>query len=166
MQIGHSSRSTSLNNCSSCSSATLLSHAFLCFFLCFFLHAALQYFTILHLLHTLLMSLPFLPQLAHTGTTTSSLSSVFILFNFPITSHTSSHTESHNKMEDRVYVVDDVAGQTLAWIASNDNAPVLACTTAVVDPLPTIILQHTSSTVRTTTPVVLSQYRVSTERQQ
>ena len=61
-QIGQSSGGgCSLNNASSCNSATLLSHAFLCFDRCFFLHAALQYFTNLHLLHVL--RLP--PSLPH-----------------------------------------------------------------------------------------------------
>ena len=59
--IGHSSRGCSLKRASSCNSATLLSHAFLCFDRCFFLHAALQYLTILHLLHVL--RLP--PSLPH-----------------------------------------------------------------------------------------------------
>ena len=50
----------SLNRASSCNSATYLSHAFLCFERCFFLHAALQYLTILHLLHVLVLRLPYL----------------------------------------------------------------------------------------------------------
>ena len=63
-QIGQSSRGgCSLNNASSCNSATLLSHAFLCFERCFFLHAALQYLTILHLLHVF-RSPPSLPHAA------------------------------------------------------------------------------------------------------
>ena len=62
-QIGHSSPrgGCSLNSSSSCNSATRLSHAFLCFDWCFFLHAALQYLTILHLLHV--FRLP--PSLPH-----------------------------------------------------------------------------------------------------
>ena len=64
-QIGQSSRGgCSLNSSSSCNSATLLSHAFLCFDRCFFLHAALQYWTILHLLHVLRLP-PSLPHEAH-----------------------------------------------------------------------------------------------------
>src|SRR6056300_419088 len=52
-----------LANASSCNSATRLSH-FLCFDRCFFLHAALQYFTNLHLLQVFTLP-PSLPQLAH-----------------------------------------------------------------------------------------------------
>src|SRR5210317_2613438 len=63
-QIGQSSGVCSLNRSSSCNSATLLSHAFLCFERCFFLHAALQYFTTLHLLHVLRLP-PSLPHWAH-----------------------------------------------------------------------------------------------------
>ena len=64
-QIGHSSGGGgSLNSSSSCNSATLLSHAFLCFERCFFLHAALQYLTSLHLLHVLRLP-PSLPHDAH-----------------------------------------------------------------------------------------------------
>ena len=54
----------SLNNASSCNSATRLSHCFLCFDRCFFLHAALQYLASLHLLQIFRL-LPSLPQLAH-----------------------------------------------------------------------------------------------------
>ena len=63
--IGQSARGGgSLNKASSCSSATRLSQAFLCFDRCFFLHAALQYLTILHLLHLLRLP-PSLPHEAH-----------------------------------------------------------------------------------------------------
>ena len=63
-QRGHSSGGGgSLNNCSSCNSATLLSQAFLCFVRCFFLHAALQYVTDLHLLHVFRL-VPCLPHAA------------------------------------------------------------------------------------------------------
>ena len=63
-QIGQSSRGGgSLNSSSSCNSATRFSHAFLCFDRCFFLHAALQYLTILHLLHVLRLP-PSLPHAA------------------------------------------------------------------------------------------------------
>ena len=63
--MGQSVDGCSLNKASSCNSATLLSHAFLCFDRCFFLHAALQYFTMLHLLHVLRLppSLPHAAQL-------------------------------------------------------------------------------------------------------
>ena len=72
IQIGQSSNGGGcLKSLSSCSlaafSAALLrcsSQSFLCFDLCFFLHAALQYITILHLLHVFVMPLPSLPQLA------------------------------------------------------------------------------------------------------
>jgi len=67
----------------------MLSHSFLCLCRCFFLHDALQYFTILHLLHLLFTSSPSLPQLAHTDIDIL-LSSVLMYCNFPITSHTSS----------------------------------------------------------------------------
>ena len=53
-----------MNSSSSFNSATLLSHAFLCFERCFFLHAALQYLTSLHLLHVLRLP-PSLPHDAH-----------------------------------------------------------------------------------------------------
>ena len=66
-QIGHSSRcGCSLKSSSSCNSATRFSHAlsyFLCFDRCFFLHAALQYVTILHLLHVFRLP-PSLPHAA------------------------------------------------------------------------------------------------------
>ena len=44
------------NSLAACSAASLIcsSQSFLCFFLCTFLHTALQYFTCLHLLHVLL----------------------------------------------------------------------------------------------------------------
>ena len=65
--IGQSSsnRGGCLNKASSCNCATLLSHCFLCFVRCFFLQAALQYITSLHLLHVLVTLVPSLPQLAH-----------------------------------------------------------------------------------------------------
>ena len=63
----------SLNNALSCNSATILSHCFLCFDLCFFFHAALQYFTAVHLLQMVRL-LPSFPQLAH-----SDMSSVGIV---------------------------------------------------------------------------------------
>ena len=57
-----------MNNFSSYISATRLSHFFLCFDLCFFLHAALQYFTKSHLLHEFILSpSPSLPHAAHTA---------------------------------------------------------------------------------------------------
>ena len=65
-QIGQSSRGgCSLNSSLSCSSATatLFLHTFLCFDQCFFLHAALQYLTIWHLLHVLRLP-PSLPHAA------------------------------------------------------------------------------------------------------
>ena len=77
--MGHSSRCGGcLNKASSCISAIRLSHFFLCFDLCFFLHAALQYVTILHLLQELRL-LPSLPQLAHFDKVGSLLPSVLIL---------------------------------------------------------------------------------------
>ena len=77
-----------LNNCSSCNSATRLSHCFLCFVRCFFLHAALQYITSLHLLHLFVTSVPSLPQLAHTDTITSLSSLVLMFCNISLTSST------------------------------------------------------------------------------
>jgi hypothetical protein len=73
--------------CFSAASLTCSSHCFLCLCLCFFLHVALQYFTILHLLHILLA--PFLLQLAHVDIL-SSLSAVLIFFNLSFNTHTSS----------------------------------------------------------------------------
>ena len=55
-----------LKSSSSCNSATRLLHSFLCFGLCFFLQAALQYVVSLHLLQVFRL-LPSLPQLAHTS---------------------------------------------------------------------------------------------------
>ena len=66
MQIGHSSGGGgSSNSRSSYNSAARFSHVFLCFDRCFFLQAALQYFTKSHLLHLFMLSPPSLPQLAH-----------------------------------------------------------------------------------------------------
>ena len=74
-QMGQSPYSLggSLNNASSCNSATRLSHCFLCFDRCFFLQAALQYVASLHLLQMFGL-IPSLPQLLHTDTAISSFS--------------------------------------------------------------------------------------------
>ena len=94
-QIGQSSAGGGcLNNSSSCNSAacsaaslTCSSHSFLCLCLCFFLHAALQYLTCLHLLHVLFISLPSLPQFAHIDTIlSSSVELMLMLFNISLTS--------------------------------------------------------------------------------
>ena len=60
--------------------------------LCFFLHAALQYITELHLLHVFVISLPSLPQLAHVLNISVLLlvSAVLILRNILFISHTPS----------------------------------------------------------------------------
>ena len=69
----------SLNNASSCFSATRLSHSFLCFDRCFFLQAALQYVDSLHLLQMFRL-LPSLPQLAHTAISSCSFERSSIFF--------------------------------------------------------------------------------------
>ena len=95
-QIGQSPNSDGggLNSFSSCNfaarSAARLqcsSHCSLCLCRCFFLHAALQYFVILHLLHVFILSLPSLPQLSHINT--PFLSAVLIFCSISLTSHTS-----------------------------------------------------------------------------